>query len=199
MIQNNCHLCCMIWVRKTILLLPLRHFFCWHNIPGCFSLYTPDIEKWAQHSALKQPLACHGHLVHIWCREVKTEEPRVFVPPFHPRHYGSWLPPLITSTWDRCPLLYFFFFYFLCFLGPNLWNMEVPRLGVRSNCWPTPQPLQHGIWAATACSNARSFNSLSEARDQTCVLVDTSWVLNPLSHSGNTYFYILIPTSSMFH
>ena len=33
------------------------------------------------------------------------------------------------------------------------------------------------------CSNARSFNSLSEARDWTHILMDISWLLNPLSHS----------------
>ena len=30
------------------------------------------------------------------------------------------------------------------------------------------------------------FNPLSGARDQTCNLMDTCWVLNPLSHSGNS-------------
>ena len=32
----------------------------------------------------------------------------------------------------------------------------------------------------------QSPNPLTEARDQTCILTDTSWVLNPLSHSGNS-------------
>ena len=27
---------------------------------------------------------------------------------------------------------------------------------------------------------------LSEARNQTCILIDTSWVYNPLSHNGNS-------------
>ena len=29
-------------------------------------------------------------------------------------------------------------------------------------------------------------NSLSEARDQTCILMDTCQILNPLSHNGNS-------------
>ena len=29
-------------------------------------------------------------------------------------------------------------------------------------------------------------NPLSEARDRTCILMDTSWVLNLLSHNGNS-------------
>ena len=32
----------------------------------------------------------------------------------------------------------------------------------------------------------RILNPLSEAGDQTCILVDTSWVLNPLSPNGNS-------------
>ena len=32
----------------------------------------------------------------------------------------------------------------------------------------------------------RIFNALSEARDPTCIFMDTSWVLNPLNHNGNS-------------
>ena len=61
--------------------------------------------------------------------------------------------------------LFFFFFFFFFFLGPQLWHMEIPRLGVELNqsysCCPTPQPQQLGIWAAfvtyvAAHSNAGS-------------------------------------------
>ena len=52
---------------------------------------------------------------------------------------------------------------FVCFLGPHLWRMEVPRLGVEAGLQhrPTPQPQQCGIQAApvtytTAHGNARS-------------------------------------------
>ena len=42
-----------------------------------------------------------------------------------------------------------FFFFFLVFLGPHPWHMEVPRLGVESerSCRPPPQPRQHQIRA----------------------------------------------------
>ena len=33
---------------------------------------------------------------------------------------------------------------------------------------------------------------LSEARDRTRILMDTKWVLNPLSHNGNSGSYFLI-------
>ena len=43
-----------------------------------------------------------------------------------------------------------------------------------------------------AHSNAGSFNPLSEAKDQTHVLMDTSQVLNPVSHNGNSYISVTI-------
>ena len=50
------------------------------------------------------------------------------------------------------------------------------------NCQPTPQPQQRWIQAVsatytTAHGRARSFNSLSEVRDQTCILTGPSQVL----------------------
>ena len=38
----------------------------------------------------------------------------------------------------------------------------------------------------------RILDSLSEARDQTCFLIDTSWVCYPLSHDGNSKNRFLI-------
>jgi len=55
--------------------------------------------------------------------------------------------------------------------------MEDPGLRVKLELqlWPTPQPQQCQI-----------LNPLSEARDQTRILMDTSQVRNPLSHNGNS-------------
>ena len=56
-----------------------------------------------------------------------------------------------------------FFFWSFFFLGPHLWHMEVPRLGVEAelSCQPTPQPQPFQIQATsatytTAHSNTRS-------------------------------------------
>ena len=73
-----------------------------------------------------------------------------------------------------------------CFLGPPLWHIEVPRLGVealnwRGSCRPTPQQcrmwnlrcicdLHHSSW------QCRILNPLREARDRTCILIYPSWV-----------------------
>ena len=70
---------------------------------------------------------------------------------YNPNHQWSrsWME---TERWEshlsECTLSInpaFFFF----FLGPHLWHMEVPRLGLNwsYSCWPTPQPQQHQTWA----------------------------------------------------
>ena len=66
--------------------------------------------------------------------------------------------------------------------------MEVPRLGVeiaaglhhshsnaRSELYPPSTPQLVG-----------SFNPLGEARDETCILMDTNWFLSLLSHNENS-------------
>ena len=71
--------------------------------------------------------------------------------------------------------------------------MEVPGLGVESElqltafttATATRDPsricdLHHSSW------QHQILNPLSEARDGNHILMDTSWVLNPLSHNGNS-------------
>ena len=93
--------------------------------------------------------------------------------------------------------LYSFFFFFFS-LETHLWHMEVAWLGAESELQlpSTPQPQQCRMRATSstytkAHGNAWSFNPLSEARDQTHVLMDTSWAPNPLGHSGNFLYSVL--------
>ena len=71
---------------------------------------------------------------------------------------------------------------FIFFLGPHLWHMEVPRLGVKSE-------LQLAYAIATAMQNLNCvcclhhssqhhqiLKSLSKARDRICVLMDASQI-----------------------
>ena len=60
-------------------------------------------------------------------------------------------------------LLFFFYFFIFYFLGPHLWHMRFPGLGLNQSCScrPTPQPWQYRIQAVsatytTAHGNARS-------------------------------------------
>ena len=89
---------------------------------------------------------------------------------------------------------------FVFFLWLPLWYMEVPRLGVE---WETQLPayitttatqdsssvcdLHHSSW------QSQLLNPLSEARNQTSILMDTSWILNPVSHNRNSFFHWLHP------
>ena len=56
-----------------------------------------------------------------------------------------------------------------------------------------PQPRQHQIQVECdlCCSlqQHQILNLLNKARDQTCILMDTSWVLNPLSHNRNSLWH----------
>ena len=87
----------------------------------------------------------------------------------------------------------FQFFFFSFFLGLYLQHMEVPGLGVKSElqlpayttATATPDPnclcdLHSSLWQCWILS------LLSEARDRTHILMDTSGVPNQLSRSGNS-------------
>ena len=80
------------------------------------------------------------------------------------------------------PIFYFFVHFFFVFLGPQLWHMEVPRLGIEWELWllaytkPTATPdlsscvctLHHSLL------QHRILNPPSKARNRTCVLIDAS-------------------------
>ena len=73
---------------------------------------------------------------------------------------------------------------FVCFL---LFAFQCCTHGIRkfpgqgqnwsNSCQPTPQPQQHGIRAPSDGSwQCRIFNPLSQARNRTCIVMDTSWI-----------------------
>ena len=86
--------------------------------------------------------------------------------------------------------------------------MEVPRLGVQSDlqlpayatatATPDPSRIRNLHHLSRQC---QILDPLSEARDQIHILVDTSPLLNPPSHSGNSCLDSLVPlavTLSLF-
>ena len=77
--------------------------------------------------------------------------------------------------------LVFVLFCFVCFLGPNLWHMEAPRLGVELELQP---PAYFTATQDPSCicdlhhspRQCQIPNQLSKAKGQTHVPMDTSWV-----------------------
>ena len=91
-----------------------------------------------------------------------------------------------------------FLLLFIYLLGLHLGHKEVPRLGDESElhllayttATATPD-LSHVCDLLTGYGNAGSFNPLSKARD-THILIDTSWILNLMSHNGNSSLWLLL-------
>ena len=87
-------------------------------------------------------------------------------------------------------LFLYFIFSFFVFLGQHLQHMEVPRLGVewllQLLAYATEmQDLSHICDLHSSSGQCRIFNPLSEeARDQTCVLMDTSQVCYSWATTG---------------
>ena len=83
--------------------------------------------------------------------------------------------------------------FFVCFLGPCSRHMEVARLEVELELQLPATAMVTATWDLSYVSNVQhsswqcqTLNPLSEAKGRTCILMDTTWVCNPLSHNGNS-------------
>ena len=84
-----------------------------------------------------------------------------------------------------------FLFFFVLFLGPHRWHMEVPRIGVVLELWlpaysiatatQAPSRVCHLHHSSQQC---QIFHPLSETRGWTHILMDTSWVYYPWATMG---------------
>ena len=85
------------------------------------------------------------------------------------------------------------FLFTYSFYGHMQWHMEGPRLRVElelqlqayATAIATPD-LSCFCDLCCILHQCQILNPLSKAQDQTCILMDTSWVLNWLSHKGNS-------------
>ena len=127
-----------------------------------------------------------------------------------PRHWMAWnVSEQVVSVWtlvfnveksstlcmsnQNVPVFFFYLIqFFFFFLWLYLWHKEVPRPGIESELQlqPTPQPQQLWIQAASmtytaVCGNARSL-ATEWCWESNLHPHDTSQVLNPLSHNGNS-------------
>ena len=117
--------------------------------------------------------------------------------PFPPSYFTGTFPGVLTSfSQSHQPPSsltstgYFFFF----FLGLHLWHMEVPRLGVQSKLKLPVHTTAIATWAPSLvcdlqCSSKQHqiLNPLAEARDQTCICMDTSRVCFPWATMGTPH------------
>ena len=114
----------------------------------------------------------------------------------------SWILNLLPNQGTPSFLCFCFLFFFF-FLRPHPKYMEVPRLGVESELqlppYTTAATLSHSHSNATSVIQATSgtytaalqqhwiLKPLSEGRDRTLILMDTSQFLNPLSPNRNSF------------
>ena len=101
---------------------------------------------------------------------------------------------------SHLPFFLSFFFFFLLF-RTALGHMEIPRLGVESELhllrlWHSHSTatwdLSHVCYWHHSSWQRWILTPLSRAKDWTCILMDTGWVLNPLSRNGNSASAFLI-------
>ena len=101
-------------------------------------------------------------------------------------------------------LFLFFYFYFFVFSGLHLWHMEVPRSNQSCCHWPTSQPQQFGIQAASAMYTTTHGNAGSLThRTRPGIELASSWILSdsfPLNHNKNSLdcLYIVDFGSSLY-
>ena len=90
-------------------------------------------------------------------------------------------------------MLFYAFFFFLIFLGLPPRHMEVPGLGVPSELEPPAYATVTAAWdPSLVCDlhpssrQRRILNPPSEARDQTCNLMDTSQICFRCTTTGTS-------------
>ena len=116
----------------------------------------------------------------------------------------SWTAQFILNLLIGPPdsiLVLLFLSLFFSFQGCTCDIRKFPgqKLNQSFSCWPMPQP-QPMQGPGCVCDLHHSLqqcwilNPLCEARDQTRILMDTSWVWNLLSHNGNSLvLFVLNP------
>ena len=118
---------------------------------------------------------------------------------------GPGIKPAPPQRQEELPMSSYLHVHFLTYkfffsLGPPPWHTEVPGLGAKQElqlqAYTTATARQDLSHICKLCCSLRQhqiLNPLSKTRDQTRILVITSWAFNLLSHNRNSYKMGLMP------
>ena len=108
----------------------------------------------------------------------------------------------LANSFLHIPLWVFWFLwvfvFFFGFLGLHLRHMEVPRLRVETELQLRASTTAAATWDLSCICDLHCnpwqhwiLNPLREARDRTCILVDTSWAPYRQARTGTQFFCLL--------
>ena len=126
-------------------------------------------------------------------------------------HSGYYKCEVLKSpSWMGCfritwVVILFYFILFICFLGLHPQHMEISRLGIKSDlqllAYPTAtatQDLSHVCDLHSSSWQHQTLNPLSEAKDWTCILMDTSQICFCCTTMGTPRGFFKIQISRSF-
>ena len=120
--------------------------------------------------------------------------------------YDAISKQLLSANWAGCSLYFlhggvlvlpsFYLFIYLSRASSvaSLIIQVRDQIGAASEAYTTAtamSDLSHVCNLHSSSQQHQIFNPLSEARGQTCILMDTSWVLNLLNHSGSSQYQLV--------
>ena len=87
----------------------------------------------------------------------------------------------LFAKWKKTKIFYFIYFLFL-FLGPHLWHVEIPKRGVELELQLLAYTTATATWYLSfiydqhhSSQQCQIPNPPEQGRDQTHILIDTSW------------------------
>ena len=114
--------------------------------------------------------------------------------PFNKNWLYTWEIWIAVITFYIIESVQFLFLSFFAFLGLHLWYMEISRLEVESElrllAYTTATAIQDPSCVCDLHHSSQQYwtlNPLSETKEHTHILIDTSGVYNLLSHNGNSW------------
>ena len=169
------------WNKSQMSLFWLCHSLVFHNmIEDSLWIYYWWIDWF-----LSLPMACASFWARDWTRTTAGTCATAAATPD---------PWLIAPHVSFHIINFFSFSFYLLGLAPSAYGISWARSQIRDAA--ASRHYSHGN--AGSKQQRRILNPLSKAKDWTHILMDTSWVLNLLSHNGNSWFILKVEINSPF-